>query len=153
MIHSLLHAKDDDVVVLAHLRFPQVLAGEGGGGGEAEPPRPPLGVEHEPRVELHSVGPVPGLGGLQNDPAVAGPEIESGNSFYIIFKKWRMNDEPDVNQPPSPLCRDAATAATERPHDVGHLRVGGGDVGQAYLPERGRDEGEADGADGDGHAT
>ena len=106
-ITSLLHAKDDDAVVLAHLRLPQILAGEGGGGGEAEPPRPPLGVEHEPRVELHSVRPVTGLGSLQNNPAVAGPEFESGNSIHIMQNfqnKWQANDEPDVNQPPSPLC-------------------------------------------------
>ena len=86
-ITSLLHAKDDDAVVLAHLRLPQILAGEGGGGGEAEPPRPPLGIEHEPRVELHSVRPVTGLGSLKNDPTVAGSEIESGNSIHIRSAK------------------------------------------------------------------
>ena len=38
-------------------------------------------------------------------------------------------------------------------YSIATLRVGGGDVGQAHLPERGRDEGEADGAEGDGDAT
>ena len=87
------------------------------------------GVQDEPRVELDAVGRrVPGLGRLRHDPPVAGADVE----------------ERSLGKAPS-----AAAATAERPQDVGDLRVGGGHVGQAELSQRGRDKGQANGAEGD----
>ena len=117
--YHLFHSEDDDVVVLAQVRLPQVLCGEGGRLSPTTLQRSQPRVEDQPRIQLHAVGLKPGLGRFQDDPSVAGSDVEQ-----------------------------VALSALERFEDVGHLLAGGRHVRKTDPTEGGENERKTDRAQG-----